>query len=79
VTAALSYPFPFFEMTKIPSHQEIKKPLLALAKRKQEVSLEEAIDYISDKFNLRRRLGRKCRSAAKNRSSRTAYAGLAGN
>ena len=36
----------------IPSHTAIKKPLLALLKRKGEVSLDEAIAYIAKKFSL---------------------------
>lgn len=36
----------------IPSHQDMKKPLVALLKRKGEVSLEEALAYIAKKFSL---------------------------
>lgn len=52
-------------MAKIPSHQDIKKPLLALAKRKSEVSLEEAIDYIADKFGLSKASRRKMQECGK--------------
>lgn len=36
----------------IPSHTEIKKPLLALLKRECEVSLKEAIAFVAKKFSV---------------------------
>jgi restriction endonuclease Mrr len=39
-------------VSKIPSHTDIKNPLLALLKRKREVSLDEALAYIAKKFQL---------------------------
>lgn len=36
----------------IPSHREIKKPLLLLLRRKPEVSLDEAVAFIAKKFRL---------------------------
>jgi restriction system protein len=39
-------------MSKLPTCNEIKKPLLVLLKRKGEVSLEEAIAHIAKHFKL---------------------------
>jgi len=39
-------------MPTIPSHTAIKKPLLALLKRKQEDALDEALAYVAKKFKL---------------------------
>lgn len=36
----------------IPSHTDIRKPLIALLKRKGEVSLDEAIAFIAKKFSV---------------------------
>lgn len=43
----------------IPSHQEMKKPLLALLKRKGEVSLEEALTHMAKKFGVSERARKK--------------------
>jgi restriction system protein len=39
-------------MTHLPSHQEIKKPLLSLVKRRKEVSLVDALAHIVEHFGL---------------------------
>lgn len=44
---------------RIPSHQEMKKPLLALLKRKGEVSLEEALEHVAKKFGVSERAQKK--------------------
>ncbi len=39
-------------MTKMPSHKELKKPLLALLRRRGEISMQDALDHIAVKFAL---------------------------
>src|SRR5437867_3741436 len=48
----LLFPISYSFMKKIPSHTDIKNPLLSLLKRKDEVSLTEALAFIAKKFSL---------------------------
>ena len=49
----------------LPTHQEIKAPLLTLLKRRKEVSLVEALDFIAAKFELSRRVTKKMQDCKK--------------
>lgn len=52
-------------MSKIPSHTDIKKPLLALLKRRQEVSLTEAIEHVVKTFGLSKAAAKQMQGCSK--------------